>query len=162
MAREYVISGDNLTMPAAVGTLVAAMPSATVGFEVIRAWVSWSGAATSAQQRISLGTKVTAFQTVTSVTPQKLKINDPTSGIVGATTIAAGKCGVAASAEGAGTMTVIWSDAFNVLSGWLWVPTPDERVVMPPASSSAFCLYFPVSPGTYLIGWNAGIVIKEI
>ena len=161
MAREYVISSGGFTVVNAVCTLVAAMPSATVGFEVIRAWVGQSGSTTSAQQRIQLATKVTAFQTVTSVTPQKLKINDPVSGIAGDTTIAAGKCGVNASAEGAGPLTVLWEDVFNVLNGWLWVPTPDERIIMPPGTSSAFCIYFPVAPSS-LTNWSAGMVIKEI
>lgn len=161
MSREYVISSGGMTLPNAACTLVAAMPSATIGFEVLRAWVSQSDNATSVQQRVQLGYKVSAFQTVTSVTPQKTKPNDPTSGIVGATTIAAGKCGVAASAEGGGAFTSVLDDAFNVLNGWLWVPTPRETFILPPASSYAFCIYFPVAAAT-LTNWSAGFVIAEI
>ncbi len=161
MAREYVCSAAGFTVVNAVVTLVCAMPSATVGFEVIRAWVSQSANATSAQQRVQLVTKVTAFQTVVTMTPSKLKINDPVSGIAGATTIAAGKCGYNASAEGAGAVTVLWEDCFNVLNGWLWVPTPRETIIMPPGSASAFAIYFPVAAAT-LTNWAAGFVFAEI
>jgi hypothetical protein len=161
MSREYVVSAAGFTVVNAVCSIICAMPSATIGFEVIRAWVGQSANATSAQQRIQMVTKVTAFQTVTTMTPSKLKITDPTSGIVGATTIAAGKCGYNASAEGAGAVTVLWEDCFNVLNGWLWVPTPNETIIMPAASASAFALYFPVAPVT-LTNWCAGFVFREV
>lgn len=161
MSREYVISIGGITVVNAVCSLAVAMPSATVGFEILRCWVAQGANATSAQQRIQLCTKVTAFQTVTSFTPKKLKINDPVSGIVGDVTIAAGKCGVNASAEGAGAVTILWEDCFNVLNGWLWVPTPRETIIMPPGSASAFMIYFPVAPAT-LTGWSFGFVFAEI
>lgn len=161
MAREYVISTGGITVVNAVCSILSLMPSATVGFEILRCWVAQSANATSAQQRIQLCSKATAFQTVTSITPQKLKPNDPTSGIAGATTIAAGKCGVNASAEGAGALTVLWEDAFNVLNGWLWVPTPRETFIFPPGGSGAFTMYFPVAPAT-LTNWVFGCVFAEI
>lgn len=160
MAREYTISGQS-DFTSGTGTILALMPSATVGFEILRLWLGQTANATSAQQRVQMGTKVTAFQTVTSVTPAKLKINDPASGITGATTIAAGKCGVMATAEGGGGLTVIWEDAFNVLNGWLWVPTPKETIIMPPGTSSAFTLFFPTMPATKT-NWTYGCVYAEI
>jgi len=159
--REYAVYGANITVVNAVCSLVGIMPAAGQTIEIIRCWVSQHANATSAQQRIALCTKATAFQTVTSTTPTKLKIGDPASVIVGATTIAAGKSGINASVEGAGTLTTIFEDAFNVLNGWLWVPTPNETITITGTSAQAFVLYFPAAPAT-LTGWNFGAIFREI
>lgn len=159
--REYTVGGANITVVNAVCTLVGIMPTAGMAIEILRCWVSQHANATSAQQRIVLGTKVAAFQTVTSVTPQPIKTSDPASLIAGATTIAAGKSGINASVEGAGAVTTIVADAFNVLNGYLWIPTPRETIIVGGTSAAAFVLYFPAAPAT-LTGWNFGVTFAEI
>jgi hypothetical protein len=159
--REYVVSGANITVVNAVVTLAFINPSSTVGIEILRCWVSQSANATSVQQRVQLNTQVTAFPTLTSATPAKLKLSDPASGIVGGTAGAAGTAGINASAEGAGAKTVIWSDAFNVLNGWLWLPTPAETIILGAGAASGFGLHLPAAPAT-LTGWSFGVVYREI
>jgi hypothetical protein len=159
--REYVVSGANITVVNAVVTLAFINPSSTVGIEILRCWVSQSANATSVQQRVQLNTQVTAFPTLTSATPAKLKLSDPASGIVGGTAGAAGTAGINASAEGAGAKTVIWSDAFNVLNGWLWLPTPAETTILGAGAASGFGLHLPAAPAT-LTGWSFGVVYREI
>ncbi len=44
-----------------------------------------------------------------------------------------------------GTPTVILSDAFNVQAGWLYVPTPEEWIWIPPSGRLAIELF--VAPG---------------
>ena len=161
MAREYTIKGQNITVANAAVTLVIINPVAGTVIEILRAWVSQAANATSAQQRILLGTKATAFGTYVSATPQKTKTGDPASGIAGGTAGAAGTSGINASAEGAGTLTDIINDSFNVLNGWLWVPTPRETLMFQAASSLAFAMQFPAAPGT-LTGWNFGVTFAEI
>ena len=162
MSREYVLSAGGITLANQAVELVSLMPSATIGFEIIRAWVSQSANNTSAQQRVQLVLQDAAFPTVVTATPAKLKVTDPVSGIVGvAGSIAAGKCGINTSAEGNGTKTIIWEDAFNVLNGWLWVPNPEEKIVLPPGIASCFSLRLPVAAAT-LTGWAFGIVFKEL
>jgi hypothetical protein len=162
MSREYVISAGGITLANQAVTLASLMPSATIGFEILRAWVAQSANNTSAQQRVQLVTQVTAFPTVVTATPAKTKFTDPSSGIAGiGGAIAAGKCGINASAEGAGAKTVIWEDAFNVLNGWLWVPNPEEKIVLPPGIASCFSLFFPVASAT-LTNWAFGIVFREL
>jgi hypothetical protein len=39
--------------------------------------------------------------------------------------------GTNATTEGAGTKTAVWDDTFNVLNGWLYVPTTAETRIMP-------------------------------
>lgn len=161
MSREFTLSGDNITLSNQATTLAFLMPGATASIEILRAWVSQSGSTVSAQQRVQLVTQTGGMPTITAKTPSKLKLADPASLISGGTTGAAGVSGIAASAEGAGSKSVIWSDAFNVLSGWLWVPTPAETILLNAGATSSFGLYLPTAPAS-LTGWSFGIVFREI
>lgn len=156
----YVVSDAGITLANQPVTLVFINPDVDTKIEILRCWVSQSANPTSAQQRVQMNTQVTAFPTLTSKAPEKLALDYPASSIVGGTAGAAGTSGVNASAEGAGAKTVFWEDAFNVLNGWLWVPTPEERIVLPPSASSGFGLHLPVAPAT-LTNWAFGVVFRE-
>jgi len=161
MSREYVLSDGGLTLANQAVTLGFINPGTTASLEILRCWASQSANATSAQQRVQTNTQVSAFPTVVSKTPSKLKLSDPASVITGATNGAAGTCGINASAEGAGAKTVQHADAFNVLNGHLWVPTPPETIIMNAGASSGFGYHFPVAPAT-LTNWAFGIVYREL
>jgi hypothetical protein len=91
------------------------------GFEVLRCWASQRANATSAQQGMRLGTKITAFPTLVSATPAKLGgLGIRRRTLVGNTTGAAGTAGINSSANGGGTEIGVYPDNFNVLNGWLW------------------------------------------
>ena len=161
MAREYNVGGGGLTLANQAVTLVFINPGATQGFEVIRAWAGQTGTATSAQQRCQFNTQITAFPTLTSTTPTKLKFNDPASGITGGAAGAAGTAGINASAEGAGTKVVVTNDTFNNLNGYLWVPTPNEVIGMSAGIASGFGFHVPVAP-TSLSNWQCGVTYREL
>lgn len=161
MAREYNVSGGGLTLANQAVTLVFINPSSTVGFEVLRCWAGQTGTATSAQQRVQFNTQVTAFPTLTSTTPSKVKFGDPASGITGGAAGAAGTAGINASAEGAGGKTVINHDTFNNLNGYLWVPTPREVMALGAGISSGFGFHLPVAPGS-LTNWQCGVTFGEL
>ena len=161
--RTFTISGGGITVENTAVTLVFLNPTAAPdpNYEILRCWIGQSANATSAQQRVQLVTQVTAFPTLTSVTPRPHGFGDPTASlIVGGTAGAAGTCGIDASAEGGGAVTVLLEDAFNVLNGWLWVPTPNETIVMAAGSVSGFGLHLPVAPAT-LTNWAFGITYRE-
>lgn len=160
MSREYVLSGANLTLAGAV-TVLAFRPGTTCAIEVLRMGLSQSSSATSAMQRVQVVSQAATLPTVVSATPVRVKEGDPVSAIVGGTALAAGTCGVNASAEGGGTRTVLFEDAFDILNGWLWVPTPKETIIRSPGSASSFGIYLPAAPGT-LTGWNAFLVYREV
>ncbi len=163
MSKEYTVSAGGITLANAAVTLVFINPKAApnVGLRILRAWIGQSANATSAQQRVQLVTQVTAFPTLVSATPKPLSNADAVASlIIGGTAGAAGTTGINASAEGAGTKTIIWEDAFNVLNGWLWVPTPRETIYMPAGSVSGFGLHLPVAAGT-LTNWAFGIAFAE-
>jgi hypothetical protein len=163
MARgTYVLSSGGMTTVNAVVTLAFINPGTTQSIAILRCWASQAASATSAQQRIQLVSQVTAFPTLTSKTPAKTSIIDPVSVIIGGTAGAAGTAGVNATAEG-GTKTVLVDDAFNVLNGWLWVPTPNEIIVMNASAASGFGVYLPVTPpAATQTSWSVGIVYQEL
>ena len=164
MAREFIVSGGGITLANQPVTLVFINPAAAPNFniEILRAWVAQSANGTSVQQRVQLVTQVSAFPTLVSATPQKLKRADPNvSIIVGGAAGAAGTSGINASAEGAGAKTIIVEDAFNVLNGWLHVPLPSETIIIPAGSLSGFGLHLPVAPAT-LTNWAFGLSYREV
>lgn len=161
MAREYIVGGGGITLANQAVTLVFVNPAATCGFEVLRASAGQTGTATSAQQRVQFNTQVTAFPTLVSATPAKTKFGDPASAITGGTAGAAGTAGINASAEGAGSKTVVQNDTFNNLNGYLWVPTPRELYSMGAGISSGFGFHLPVAPGT-LTNWQFALTYGEL
>lgn len=160
--REYNVIGSNITIANAAVTLVHINPPANRTIEIIRAWVSQFANPTSAQLGIHLGFKASAFPTLTSATPEKLKTSDPSSYITGGTAGAAGTAGINASAEGAGTFTPKYADGFNALQGWLWTPSlvAGESFILSGGDSLAFAMKFQAAPAT-LTGWNFGVTYRE-
>jgi len=162
MSREYIVGSLNVTVTNAVDLAQAFVnPGTTQSLEFLRAWASQAANATSAQQTVALRTQVTAFPTLTSATPRKTKLLDPISQITGGTAGAAGTAGTNASVAGAGTKSEVIDDNFNVLNGFLWVPTPRETIIMNASAASGFGIYFPVAPVT-LTSWSVGLTFAEL
>lgn len=162
MARGFSISAGGVTVAGAT-SLVFVNPAAApaLNIQFLRYWVGQSANATSAQQRIELIKKASVFPTLTSATPTKLQQGDAVSLITGGTAGAIGTAGTNASVEGAGTATVEWDDAFNVLNGWLHVATPPETKIYPAGLGNGLALYFPVAPST-LTNWAFGLTFAEV
>jgi hypothetical protein len=165
-SRIYTVTAKNVTLASAVPlTVVFINPGTTASLKILRCWLSQNGTTTTQQLGVQLSTQVTAFPTLVSVTPAPIDTKDPASLITGATTGAAGTCGINASAEGAGTKTVVTADSFNNLNGYLWVPTPDEQITLPAGSSSGFGIVMLGNAGAApasLVDWCAGLTFQEI
>jgi hypothetical protein len=159
MAKEYSVGGGGLTLANQAVTLVFINPAAAISpmLNILRMWASQQGSATSAQQRVQAETQVTAFPTLVSATPRSLRRSDTVASLIaGGTAGAAGTCGINASAEGAGTKTVMFEDNFNVLNGYLWVPTPREVIELTAGDSSGFGLFLPAAAAS-LSNWACGM-----
>lgn len=161
MRAVYTVPFTNITVANQAVTLAFINPGTTASLQILRKWVSQAANATSNQQRIQSNSQVTAFPTLTSQTPVKSSIIDQASVITGGTAGAAGTAGINASAEGAGTKTVMKPDDFNVLNGYLDVPTPYEVELFSAGGASGYGLHFPAAPTT-LTNWSGGITFMEI
>jgi hypothetical protein len=163
LSQVYVISMDNQTVVAdeTVIFLRAATALSSRGsiLEIMRITVDQQGTSTSQQLGVIVGIKASAFGTYTSTTPQPLALGTVASGITGSTTGAAASAGTDASAEGAGAVTTIWSNGFNNLNGYLWVPTPEERMIV--SIDQAIVVKLRGTPTT-LTGWNASLTFGEL
>lgn len=165
MGRRYVLSGENLSL--GTGSVLAALQTAAAltsaggMIRILRCEATQSATATAAQVRLALRTRDTAGTlTVTSATPAPLFIGGPASGIVGGTSpLTAAKSGVNSSADSGGTYTTIWPVAANNVNGWLWLPTPDEQIIVPP--STVLVAQFLTAPGT-TTGWTVSLVYEEV
>lgn len=151
-AGIYQVNMNAVAVTAAISLIQLKAGTAHI-CEILRAWCSQSNQTTSAQQRIQILRKTVAA-TVTSFTPIKLRPGDATAGSVGGTAAT----GTNASVEGTDGDILI-PDAFNVLNGWLYIPTPEERIVVEPGGIVA--IKFPAAPGSSMTV-TAGLIFREV
>ena len=155
MANQTIIADSELiTIRAAT-----AWSSRASLLQILRLNVSQQGTATSQQLGIRWGLKASAFGTFTSTTPAPTAIGTVASAIAGSTSNAASSAGTDSSANGGGTLTVMGQEGFNNLNGWLWIPTPEERIWVGP--DLTFVLQLQGTPTT-LTGWNATLTFTEM
>ena len=168
MAREFVISIGNSTVISAT-TLILLTPASAPNpsIEFLRFWVGQSANATSAQQRLQIVTQISSWPTMAAFTPKKLKPSDPNASVItGFVSNAIAGAGINATVEGAGVKTIVLEDAFNVLNGWLHVPTPAETIslganpLVSTATATGLELFFSTPPTT-LTGWSWGLIYRE-
>lgn len=155
MANQTVIADSEMI------TLRAATSYASRGsvLQVLRMSCGQTSTTTSAQLAVRWGLKASAFGTFTSTTPAPIAIGTIASAIAGSTSNAAASAGTDSSANGAGTLTVLGAEAFNNLNGWLWVPTPEERILIGP--DLTFVLQLQGTPSA-LTGWYADLTFQEM
>jgi len=149
--RVYEVSMNNVAVTGAI-TLVQLKAGTASILRILRAWCSQSNLAASAQQTIEIVRKSVAA-TVTSATPLKNDPGDAASNMVSSTSAT----GTNASAEGTDG-DILYRDNFSVLNGWLWVPTPEERIIVGP--SGIIGLKFPIAPAASTTV-SAGFIVGE-
>lgn len=167
--REFIVSAGGQTVVATTTLIgISATTAPNINVEFLRAWVGQAANATSAQQRIQIVTQAGTLPNFTGATPGKLKHADPNASVITSNAMntawgsgAASGAGITASSDNGGTKTASHDDAFNVLNGWLHVPTPPETRVLPSSFTSSFGLFFPVVPATPT-NWAYGIIFREI
>ena len=162
MADPYDVGMSNATV-VANATLIIVHSATGVNrgsiLEVLRVTVTQQGTATSQQLGVIVGQKASAFGTYVGATPSPSTLGGAASGIASGTAGAAATAGVNASAEGAGAVTNYYAEGFNNLNGFLWVPVPEERLIVPPDTAVIVKL---VGTPTTLTGWNANLVYMEL
>jgi tripartite-type tricarboxylate transporter receptor subunit TctC len=155
MANQTIIAdSEMITIRAAT-----AYSSRASVLAILRMSCGQTSTTTSAQLSVRWGLKASAFGTFTSTTPAPTAIGTVASAITGSTSNAASSSGTDASTNGAGTLTVLGQEAFNNLNGWLWVPTPEERIIVGP--DLTFVLQLQGTPSA-LSGWSADLTFMEL
>lgn len=167
MGRLFNVNGENLSL--GTGNVLLAFRTAadavTAGglIALRRLEIFQNATATGAQCRGELFTRDTAGTlTCTSVTPDPISIvGGPISALVGNTAPAGGaaRIGINSSADSGGTYSQIMPFNFNNINGYLWVPVPEERIMIPPATVAGF--RFTAAPGT-TTGWGFMLTFEEI
>jgi hypothetical protein len=165
MGRIFAVGGENLSLGTG-NVLLAMQTAAAVNAGCIvalrRLEIYQSGTSTSAQIRGEFFKRDTAGTlTTTSVTPQGIIIGGPASGLSGNTSVIGGaaRIGVNSSADSGGTYTSINPFGFNNLNGYLWIPVPEERVIIPPSTVAGVRLL--ASPAT-TTGWTVSLEFEEV
>jgi hypothetical protein len=155
MSNQTIIASSEMvtiSTAAAIGTRAS-------NIRLLRAWCGQIESETSQQLGIQLVLQASAFGTFTATTPTPHVIGGAASGITGGTAQAAATAGTDSSANAAGTKTIILSDGFNNLTGWLWVPTPEERILVPAGTCITLAM---IGTATALGNWSAGITYEEL
>jgi hypothetical protein len=166
VARQYTANMANVTVTSTNTWVALSCPSPSPAIEVLRAWASQHANATSAQQEIRLVTQfnqATANQVVGAAATLGVVIsNDPATKLSASTVCGAGAATVNCTSDGNGAKSVLYPDNFNVLNGWLWVPTPNETHILSAlASSVSYGLFAASTPGT-TSNWSAGLSYHEL
>jgi hypothetical protein len=167
MSKVYVVNDTAFT----VGTgnvffaLRTAAAATTAGGVIAlrRVEITQHGTTTAEMCQAAISSRDTAGTlTMTSATPRALSpVGGPASGITGSTAPAgnAATCGTDSSADSGGTYTNLYIAAFHNLNGWLWVPTPEERIEVPAASVITVRL---LATPTGTTGWNISVTFEEL
>lgn len=146
--RAYSVTLDGVSLTAAVTELITITAHTNRSLILTRAWVSQRSNTTSAQQAIKI---VRQSASGTSVSAPALNPLDPDDAAAGFT--AKGMC----TTLGTDT-TVQYTDSFNWQNGWLWLPVPEERIVV--VGAGIICLKLPVAPAALTI--SCGIDVLEV
>ncbi len=152
-SRCYVVNITNLSVSAAI-TIAQIKAGALTPLEILRSQGGQDLGTTSFQQRIQFNRKSGAA-TVSAFTPIQLVPSDPAAAAAGG----GSATGTNATVEGTDT-DILWQQVFNhVGDGWLYLPAPDERIHVPPATFLG--LKLATDPGTS-VTFTGQILFREL
>jgi hypothetical protein len=155
MSGVYTVTIRHRATVATAITILQVKAGPAAPFQILRAWCNQTASETSQQEEIQLLRKTAAATVTLAVVGThvfKHATNDPTPGVE----LGTAATGVIATAEGTDG-DVIEPEGFNVLNGWLWVPTEKERLWVP--GGGIVALKFPVAPTSAT--FNFGMRIEE-
>lgn len=145
--RRYSVQVNAAAVTTAKDLIRVTAPS-TMTLCVIRAWVGQSGNVTSENARV-LVQRASDSQSGTSETPQALEVGDPAATFTAATL----------TADHTLTGDPMVDEAFNWVSGYLWVPAPEERIWVPPSGKLVLRLAAAPSASKTV---SAGLMVIEV
>lgn len=152
---EYILTNNGVTIATAITSLQLKAGSANA-IEILRVWATQASNTTSAQTSCALLRKtaaatVTAASAGTTLTKQKAVTGTATAELGTAAT------GITATAEGTDG-EILHVEGFNILSGFTYLPVPEERVIVP--AGGIVALKFMDAPASSK--WYCGIHFREL
>jgi hypothetical protein len=138
MASGIYVARMNATAFSTAVTAMYIANSASATLRILRVACSQHTSTASAMNILSLLRKTGTVTCPTTITPVPSQVGMAATGVTTAT------AGVA-SAEGTNGV-ILHKEAWNVLNGMLWIPTPEEQPIVPP--SGAIGLTFEVAPAS--------------
>lgn len=151
----YSLQNNGVTISTAI-TALQLKAGANGVVELLRASFTQSGSTTSTQIAAAVLRKSAAATVTIAVAGTNLKKMNPASPTADAS-LGTSATGFTASAEGTNTDLSV-QRGLNILNGWEWLPTPEERMVIP---ISGFCgLTFMTAPPA--VAWYAELVFREL
>lgn len=139
MSRVYTVQFNNIAVTA-VQDLIGVYSGANMAFELHEIFIGQISATAIGNLRLSIKrmlATVTSGSGGSAPTPQKA-IN----GDAAATVTARANDTIQATAT---STSVLRSDVFNVINGYLWLPAPDDRPIIAP--SQALIVSLDTAPG---------------
>jgi hypothetical protein len=151
----YYLKNNGVTIATAI-TVLQLLAGSGGPVEVLRASLSQSTSTTSAQVAAGLIRKSAAATVTAAVAGTTLLKGNPVAPASNATLSTSGT-GITATVEGTnGELTT--QRGFNVLNGYEWLPTPEERVLAPQAGILGLT-FFGTPPSAT---WYGEIVYREL
>lgn len=153
VGRAYAMNINALTGLTAVPFVQLATP-ATTSIEILSIELTQETSETSQQEVIQITRRSTASTLPTALTGLALNENDPATLLTATTTT---------NAQGIASVTgtignILRRTAFNALNGYLWIPKPEETIVIKP--SGFLTLQFPTAPAANT--WAGTIIYREL
>jgi len=151
MRGVYSVQASIATVTTAK-TLIQIKAGTASALEILRAWIT-NGTVTTDDNVEGIIVRKSAAATVTSFTPLLFDPSDQAAKAVGGTAAT----GHTATVEGTDT-DVLVREAFSVLAGWTWLPTPEERMVVPQGGIIALKSNIAITSATLV----CGMIFREI
>ena len=144
--RVHAVMVDGGSVTAVATTLIEFTAPATKSVLVTRAWISQRSNTTSAQQAVQILRRSTVSTNVGTALINPLDAGDTAfGGTARALCVVVGTAGA-----------VLYTDSFNWQNGWLWLPVPEERIVV--AGGSFLSLHLPAAPLAMTISCGFDII----
>ena len=128
MFPEYILTNNGVTISTAISALQ--LKAGTNGpIEILRCWATQASSTTSAQCSIGLVRKTAAATVTAAVAGTTLNKQNPVNPAADAS-LGTAATGITATVEGTNG-EIAHVEGFNVLSGFNYLPTPEERIIVP-------------------------------
>lgn len=150
----FVLRNGGVSISTAI-TILQIKAAVSYPIEILRASLTQRGSTTSAQERVvllfkSAGATVTAASAGTTLNSYSWAAVAPNA------TTGTSATGITATSEGTDGHVLV-DRGFNVLNGFEWLPTPEERILFP--SGQIFAMKFLNAPAAQT--WYAEICFRE-